>query len=111
MRKTTAKRPSSKDVKRLVLEGDLTIYQAPEQKRNLLDALDQAKVVELDLAQIGEIDSAGLQVLLLTKRESLAMGKELRILAHSPAVQEALDFLNVASYFGDPLVISARKHP
>jgi len=111
MRKTTAKPPSDKDVERLVLEGDLTIYQAPAQKNSLLDTLDKATVVELDLAQISEIDSAGLQVLLLAKRESLAMGKELRILAHSQAVQETLEFLNVASYFGDPLVISARKHP
>lgn len=111
MRKTTAKPASIKDVKRLVLEGDLTIYQAPEQKRSLLEALEQAKVLELDLSQLGEVDSAGLQVLLLTKRESLAMGRELRILAHSPSLQEVLEFLNVASYFGDPLVISARKHP
>lgn len=111
MRKTRTKSPSGEDVQRLVLEGDLTIYHAQEHKRRLLDALDQAKVVELDLARVSEIDSAGLQVLLLTKRESLAAGKDLRILAHSPAVQELLDFLNVASYFGDPLVISARKHP
>jgi len=111
MRKTRAKPSRGEDVRRLVLESDLTIYHATEQKRTLLENMEQAKVLELDLAQVGEIDSAGLQVLLLIKRESLAMGKELRILAHSPAVQEVLDFLNVASYFGDPLVISARKHP
>jgi anti-sigma B factor antagonist len=111
MRKTTAKPPSDKDVKRLVLEGDFTIYQAPENKQNLLETLEQTKVLELDLSKVGEIDSAGLQVLLLVKRESLAVGKELHIIAHSPAVQEVLEFLNVASYFGDPLVISARKHP
>ncbi len=111
MRKTRAKAASGKDVQHLALKGDLTIYHALEHKQALLDALYQAKVLELDLARIGEIDSAGLQVLLLTKRESLAAGKELRILAHSPAVQEVLEFLNVTSYFGDPLVISARKHP
>lgn len=102
-------KPPSGDARRLVLETDLTIYNAAEHKRALLDALGQAKVVELDLARVGEIDSAGLQVLLLAKRESLAAGRDLRIVAHSPAVQELLDFLNVAGYFGDPLVISARK--
>jgi anti-anti-sigma factor len=92
----------------LTLETDLTIYNAPEHKCVLLAALEQASVIELDLAQVAEIDSAGLQVLLLAKRESLAAGKEMRIVGHSPAVQELLDFFNVASYFGDPLVIPAR---
>ncbi len=82
---------------RLTIDNDLTIYNAPEHKRLLLDALDQASVVELDLARVGEIDSAGLQVLLLAKRECLAGGKDLRIVAHSPAVQELLDFFNLAA--------------
>jgi anti-sigma B factor antagonist len=108
MRKAHTKAPNNGDVGHLVLDNDLTIYNAPEQKRALLDALEQAKVLELDLAHVGEIDSAGLQILILAKRESLATGKDLRIVAHSPAVQELLDFLNVAGYFGDPLVIPAQ---
>jgi len=107
MRKAQSNTKTGGNVQRLVIESDLTIYNAPEQKATLFAALDQADVVELDLAQVGDIDSAGLQVLLLAKRESLAKGKEMRIVAHSPAVQELLDFLNVAGYFGDPLVIPA----
>jgi anti-anti-sigma factor len=105
--KTTNGASSQTPTRRLTLETDLTIYNAPEHKRALLAALEQASVVELDLAQVAEIDSAGLQVLLLAKRESLAAAKELRIVGHSPAVHELLDFFNVASYFGDPLVIPA----
>ncbi len=112
MRKTQAKATpeagSQPPTRRLTLDTDLTIYHAPEHKRLLLEALDQAELIELDLGQVSEIDSAGLQVLLLGKRESLASGKTLRIVGHSPAVQELLDFFNVASYFGDPLVIPAR---
>jgi len=111
MRKTQAKPASgsnsARPARRLTLDTDLTIYHAPEHKRLLLEALDQADLLELDLARVGEIDSAGLQVLLLAKRESLAAAKELRIVGHSPAVQDLLDFFNVASYFGDPLVIPA----
>ncbi len=107
MSKARAKAPTGSNARRLVLESDLTIYNAPDHKRKLLDALEQAQVVELDLAAVGEIDSAGLQVLLLAKRESQANGKEMRIVRHSPAVQELLEFFNVASYFGDPLVIPA----
>jgi anti-sigma B factor antagonist len=94
--------------KRVVVEVDLTIYTAPEQKRVLLGALEQSRILELDLARVGEIDSAGLQVLLLAKREALAANKELRIVAHSPAVGDLLNFFDVAGYFGDPLVIPAQ---
>jgi anti-sigma B factor antagonist len=108
MRKTTHTGKTNAKARRLSIDSDLTIYNAPDHKRLLLDALEQGSVVELDLAHVGEIDSAGLQVLLLAKRESLAAGKDLRIVAHSPAVQELLEFFNVASYFGDPLVIPAQ---
>jgi anti-sigma B factor antagonist len=108
MSKARAEASTNAESRRLVLENDLTIYNAAEHKCALLDALEQASVVELDLARVGEIDSAGLQVLLLAKRESLVAGKDLRVLSHSPAVRELLDFLNVASYFGDPLVIPAQ---
>jgi len=108
MRKAQAKKSTGGEPRRLVFDSDLTIYNALEHKRVLLDALAGVEAVELDLTRVSEIDSAGLQVLLLAKRESLAAGKEMRIVAHSQAVQELLDFLNVASYFGDPLVIPAR---
>ena len=66
--------------------------------------------MELDLSQVTEIDTAGIQLLMLAKRESMKRGKELRIVAHSPAVSELMDFYNIAGFFGDPLVIPARNH-
>ena len=95
---------------RLALEGDLTIYHADEIRQRLIDIIQGESRLDLDLSQVMDIDSAGLQVLLLAKREALATGKEMRIVAHSPAVQELLDFLNVAAYFGDPLVIPAGEN-
>ena len=55
---------------RLTLMEDLTIYHALEQKAILLDALAAVDELELDLAQIDEIDSAGLQLLILLKQEA-----------------------------------------
>ena len=92
----------------LAFDSDFSIYNAPEHRRRLLDALAHFDAIEVDLAHVAEIDCAGLQVLLLAKRESLATGKVMRIVAHSAPVQELLEFCNLASYFGDPLVISAR---
>ena len=50
---------------RLTILEDLTIYNALEQKQQLLDALSATSRLELDLSQVAEIDTAGLQLLIL----------------------------------------------
>ena len=92
---------------RLVIDEDMTIYQAQAQKEQLLAALAAADHLELDLAGVGEMDTAGLQLLMLLKREVLQQDKRLTISGHSPAVQHVLDFCNLVGVFGDPMVISA----
>lgn len=93
---------------RITVAQDLTIYNAAALKEQLLKALGAADVLELDLSQVAEIDTSGVQLLLLAKREALREGRTLSIVLHSPAVQETIDFLNMAAYFGDPLVIQAQ---
>jgi ABC-type transporter Mla MlaB component len=83
----------------------MTIYEAAADKRVLLDALDGAQELCVDLSALVRIDTAGLQLLILLKREALKSGKVMRIVAHSPASLEILDAYNVISYFGDPVVI------
>ena len=92
-------------VRRLAIAQEMTIYHALEQKKLLLDALAEPQVLELDLSQVAAIDTAGLQLLLLAKRESTAAGKALKVTAHSPAVRELIEFTQTAAYFGDPMVI------
>jgi anti-anti-sigma factor len=88
---------------------DLTIYHAQEHKDRLLAALDTGDGLELDLSQVGEIDTAGLQLLILAKQEAARREKTLAIVAHSPAVRETLDFCNLTAFFGDPVIITARE--
>ena len=95
--------------KSLALEAPLTIYHALEQKRLLLDTLAECDELELDLAQVGEIDSAGLQLLLLLKREAQRGGKRVALIRHSQAVRATIEFCNLAAELGDPLVIPAAE--
>ena len=94
---------------RLSLTEDLTIYHALEQKTALLDELAQSDELELDLLQVSEIDTAGLQLLILLKKEALRAGKQVSIVAHSQAVRSVIDFCNLATELGDPLVIPAAE--
>jgi len=96
--------------KRLTLNGNLTIYDAAEIKKRLINAIRSGAVLELDLSQVGEMDTAGFQLLALAKRESLKLDHVLRIVGHSPAVMEVIEFLNMGAFFGDPLVIPASEN-
>jgi anti-sigma B factor antagonist len=93
----------------LSLTEDLTIYNAIELKQKLLGALENDGDLELNLAQVGEMDTAGLQLLILLKMEAQRAGKSVRIVAHSQAVRAIIEFCNLGARFGDPLIIPARE--
>ncbi len=90
---------------RIAIVGELTIYTAMELKDKLLTGLSAAEELELDLAEVGEIDAAGLQLLVMIKREAAALGKDLHFTGHSQVVLELLDLSGLAGFFGDPLLI------
>ncbi|ULA66073.1 MAG: STAS domain-containing protein [Nitrospira sp.] len=75
---------------RLSIVGEMTIYSALELKSRLLGALAGSGVLELQVEDVTEVDTAGLQLLFLVKREAVAAGKQVQLLAPSPALQEAL---------------------
>jgi anti-anti-sigma factor len=98
---------NSTEIKRLPVMEDMTIYNAGAQKQQILSALAQTDFLELDLQAATEMDTAGLQLLLLLKREAVQQGKQLSVINHSPRVQQIIDACSLAGTFGDPMVISA----
>jgi anti-sigma B factor antagonist len=99
--------PSAPAAFRLAIDGELTIYRAAELKPVLLSAVEAHPSVEIDLAAVSEIDTAGVQLLMLAKRSAHARQAELRLAAHSPAVVDAFELLDLAAFFGDDLVVPA----
>ena len=96
---------------RLSLTDNLTIYQAEALKAQLLQALDAGPELELDLSQVGDMDTAGLQLLIMLKRQAQQQGKQLSFQGHSPAVRSVIDVCNLAAEFGDPLYLTAGENP
>jgi len=93
---------------RMAITQEMTIYHAEAIKDELMHSLERSDVIDLDLSLVTEIDTAGIQLLMLAKRECQQHGKMLNIVAHSPAVHELIDIYNIAGFFGDPLIIPAR---
>lgn len=86
----------------LSLDGELTIYRAAEIKPMLLAALsDSPEGLDVELSGVTEIDSAGVQLLMATKRAAIAAGNTFALTGHSEAVIDALGLLNLAAFFDD----------
>lgn len=100
-------RPESRDGATVLhIDGDMTIYNAAPLKAELLPHLAQGGEHEIDLAGVSEIDTAGLQLLILAKREAARRNTTLRLSGHSRAVLEVLDLCNLAAFFGDPVLLA-----
>ncbi len=82
----------SADAPELAIAGELTIYTALQRKAELLDGLRARPHgrFALDLSEVTEIDTAGLQLLVLARSVAAACGRELRLVRPSSAVREVL---------------------
>lgn len=86
------------------LTGELTIYTVGEIKVALSAELAVVDEIEIDLTGVNEMDTAGLQFMLIAKRYP---GKTLRFTNHSQAVLRLVDLANLGSALGDPLYLAA----
>ena len=96
--------------RRLLHTGPLTVYDADAFKIQLQAMLEHpdAGDWEMDLAQVTEVDTAGLQLLLLAQRESRRQRRTLRIAA-SAAVLEIIRFCELDDFFRDALTPGTRS--
>jgi len=89
------------DVCEAVVEGELTIYHAGEFKKGLEKAVKKATNINLDLANVSEIDTSCIQLLMQAQNGCLENGRELVITAVSQPVREVLDIFGMERHFGD----------
>lgn len=85
----------------LRLDPELTIYNAAAVRTQLLAALAVHPRLTLDLGDVCEFDSSGLQLLVAAARQAKARGAELAFTGHGPAVCDAFNLLGLDP--ADPL--------
>ena len=77
------------------LKGSFVIDETPALKQSLLDLLNELPVIEIDLSEIADIDSAGLQLLVFAKRESVLASKCLRFTGVNPSISKLVDLFGL----------------
>jgi anti-anti-sigma factor len=91
------------------ISGELTIQHAEVLKPLLLAALPtDGSVARLDLSQVNEIDTSGLQLLMSAQREVVNRGTTLQIVSVSEIVRQALELFRQASLMVAPAGEGAR---
>lgn len=88
------------------ISGELTIYTAATEKQILQTLLDENPALEVNLAQVTDMDSAGLQILIALKTEAAKSEKPLHYVMHSKAVLDILEMTNLVAKFGDQIVLT-----
>lgn len=76
---------------RLRISGEMTIYTCEAVTSQVLCAITpDAAPLRVDLGKVTEMDTAGLQVILMARRHAKDLARELTIESASPAVADVL---------------------
>jgi len=79
----------------LSFQGELTIYEANAASENLCRAFGSGELRRVDLAGVTELDTAGLQVLLLARRLRTPADEPVALVNHSETVREVLGLVGL----------------
>ncbi len=82
----------------IALAGEVTVYNAGDVCDRLIAALDETDDVDVDLSQVTEIDSAGVQLIVAAKREAEARHKVMHFSGCSRGVLDVLTLLGLSAY-------------
>ena len=80
----------------LKIDGPLTIYEVGDARKNMLEHLNTGKEFHMDLGQIPDCDTAGVQLLISAKKTVEKSGKSFRVLQASSAVINAVRLLGLS---------------
>lgn len=87
----------------------MTIYNASELKENFFPLLTDSRELEINLANVTEIDSAGVQLLMLARKDRAERDQVLKLTKHSSEVLDVFELMDLLTYFKDPVVLPGVK--
>ena len=97
-----------KDVQHIALAGEVTVFNASAIRDQLLGALNETGDLDVDLSQVSEIDTAGVQLILAAKREAAACNKTIRFSGCSDTVFDVMALLGLSAYLTDAMSAELR---
>ncbi|MCU8094123.1 STAS domain-containing protein [Shewanella sp. SM20] len=87
------------------LAGELTIYQAEASFNELVNWLNQDIPLIIDLEGVTDIDSSGIQILLMVNKERSTRGFAFSLVNHSKIVVNVFERVGLLALFNDPVLL------
>jgi len=84
-----------------VVEGELTIYHVGEFKKELEKTIKKASSINLNLANVSEIDTSCFQLLMQAYDSCLESGKAFKLSAVSQPIEEVMEIFGLERHFGE----------
>lgn len=75
--------------------GDLRIATVADAKPELVAALAACEAIQIDLSDVGQIDTAGIQLLLMVRAGARAKGKGFAVVGQTESFRTALDRVGI----------------
>ncbi len=88
------------EVLNIRVSGEMTIYNARELKKGLAEHLFSAKDLVMDLTEVSEMDTAGLQLVVLARKESTSSGRRFKIASLSGPADRLVTLYNMKEFLG-----------
>ena len=88
--------------------GFLGISAIPNLLDELLQALDSSPRLELDLSDVSGIDTAGIQLLMLLRKEASHLGKDVAYVHPSIEVREVFESVGRLDFLDDAVLVAGR---
>ncbi len=91
------------------INEEMTIYQVAAMRDELLGAYRDCIELEVDLSQVDEIDSAGVQLLLALKHTAITQDKPVRYVSHSASVVDIIQLFGIEQFFSDQILMPSEN--
>lgn len=88
-------------IRHVALSGEVTVFNANAVRDQLLGALKETGDLDVDLSEVTEIDTAGVQLILAARREAKARSKAVRFSGCSPVVLDVMGLLGLSAYLAE----------
>lgn len=78
---------------------DLTIFRAMDNKEAFLKGLEQGATT-VDLSEVGEIDTTGMQLLIALRKQAKVQGKQIEFVNAGDEIKELVMQFQLAEFLG-----------
>lgn len=94
---------------KLSLVGGCTIYNVGKLKETLVNLILTNENVLVDLKEVSDFDTAGLQLFVSAKNMVNRLNKKIKFVEHPACVISILDLYGLVSFFGDKIMLTPEE--